>query len=169
MFDLGLPYSITYFPLTENFWPTEIYGGNDLSTLFMKPVAEHSSRSQDDIWLLFPEIGTGSCSAVNHAEHWKSMCSGLYHGKPTQFGSKWKFGKTISPQKPPSSTRSVLLYMNKYGEKYSIFNLLYPFLPKISSYILQQYPFKQICLLWNCSLCKLFSTFHYVFYFTICL
>lgn len=93
MVDLGLPYSITYFPLTENFWPTEIYGGNDLSTFFMKPVAEHSSRSQDDIWLLFPEIGTVSCSAVNHAEHWKSMCAGLHHGKPTQFGSKWKFGK----------------------------------------------------------------------------
>lgn len=139
MFDFSLPYTITYFPLTENFWPTEIYGGNDLSTLFMKPVAEHSSRSQNDIWLLFPEIGTGSYCAVNQAAYWKSVCSGLHHGKPTRFGSKWKFGKTILPWKPQSSTRSILSYMNKYEKKYSIFNLLYPFQPKSSNYILQQY------------------------------
>lgn len=45
----------------------QIYGANGLSTLFMKPVAEHSGRSQNDIGLLFPEVGTASCSAVNHA------------------------------------------------------------------------------------------------------
>lgn len=69
VFNFGIPSCNTYFLLTEDIWQTESYGGNDLSTLFMKPVAEHSSRSQNDIWLLFLIRGTVACIAVNHAPY----------------------------------------------------------------------------------------------------
>lgn len=75
VFNFGLPSCNTYFLLTEDIWQTETYGGNDLSTLFMKLVAKHSSRSQNDIWLLFLIRGTVAGIAVNHAPYWKPTCS----------------------------------------------------------------------------------------------
>lgn len=80
VFNFGLPSCNTYFLLTEDIWQTEIYGGNDLSTLFMKPVAKHSSRSQNDIWLLFLIRSTVACIAVKHAPYWKPTCSMLPQG-----------------------------------------------------------------------------------------
>lgn len=137
-FDFNLPYSIAYFPLTEIFWQTEIYGGNDLSTLFIKPVAEHSSRSQDDIRLLFPEIGAVSRNVVNHASYCKSTCSGLHHGWPTWLGSRWKFGRTSSEEKPQSSTRSVLYHMKNCRKNCNFLNFVLCFVGvelEFSSYI----------------------------------
>lgn len=46
--------------------------------------SRHSSRSQDDIWLLFSKIGAVSFNAVNHAWCGKPTCSGLHQGQHTQ-------------------------------------------------------------------------------------